>query len=116
MISQEKTVFEQYSFSRKCWEGPCRDSQLTILLVRFFDVAINLEGFWNNDQMTLQVEDVYNVLSKKIPHYDFLMLLDQNSGHGRMREGSLNVNVMNLFFWGKQGNLTDIEIKEIGTY
>jgi len=30
-----------------------------LTLLRFFDVGINLEGFWNYDQMALQVENVY---------------------------------------------------------
>ena len=39
--------------------------QLT--LIRFFDVGVNLEGFWNYDQMALQVEDVFSVLRIKYP-------------------------------------------------
>ena len=75
-----------------------------------------MEGFWNYDQMALQVEDVFDVLAIKYPAYDFLFMLDQSSGHGRMREGSLNVNLMSLKFGGKQDNLRDTTIKEIGPY
>ena len=42
--------------------------QLT--LVRFFDIGVNLE---------------YNVLLVKFPHYNFLLMLDQSSGHGQMK-------------------------------
>ena len=87
-----------------------------LTLVRFFDVGVNLEGFWNYDQMALQVEDVYDVLSVKFPNYDFLFMLDQSSGHGKMREGSLNTNLMSMKFGGKQERMRDTTIKEIGPY
>ena len=73
-----------------------------IILIRFFYVGINLEGFWNYGQISLQVEDIYDILSVKFPHYDFLLLLDQSSGHGKMRRGALNVHNMSLKFGGKQ--------------
>lgn len=86
--------------------------QLTLL--RFFKVGIDLKGFLNYDQMSLQVEDIYDVLTIKLPHYDFLLLLlDQSSGHGRMREGLLNTNVMSSKFGGKQGKLIDTENKRL---
>ncbi len=34
-----------------------------LTLMHFFDVGINLEGFWNYDQMALQGEDIKNVVS-----------------------------------------------------
>ena len=64
-----------------------------------------MEGFWDYDQMSLQVEDIYDVLATKFPPYDFLLLLDQSSGHGKMREGALNANTMSVRWGGKQGNL-----------
>ena len=59
---------------------------------------------------------MYDVVSVKFPHYNFLLLLDQSSGHGRMREGSLNANVMSSKFGGKQEKLRDTQIKEVGPY
>ena len=44
--------------------------------------------------MALQVEDIYNVLGVKYPDFD--LLLDQSSGHGKMREGLSNVNIMGV--------------------
>ena len=67
-----------------------------LTLVRFFEVGVNLEDFSNSDQMALQVEDVYDVLVVKFLEYDFLFMFDQTSGHGKMREGSLNVNNMSV--------------------
>ena len=84
--------------------------------MRFFDVGVNLEGFWNNDRMALQVEDIYDVLAVKFPHYDFLLMLDQSSGHGQMREGALNVNSMSVRWGGKQDKIRSTKIKEVGPY
>ena len=33
-----------------------------LTLVQFSDVEINKEGYWNNNQISLQVEDVYDVI------------------------------------------------------
>ena len=68
-----------------------------------FYVGVNLGGFWNYDQISLQVEDVYNFSATMYPSYDFLLLLDQSSGHGKMREGALNVNTMGVR-WGMAVN------------
>ena len=78
--------------------GTTQKKKLTdqLTLIRFFDVGINLEGFWNYDQMSLQVEDAYDVLAVKYLHYEFLLLLNQSSGHGKMRKGALNVNNMSV--------------------
>ena len=83
-----------------------------LTLVRFFDVGVNLEGFWNYDKMALQVEDVYNVLSVKYPEYDFQFILDQSSGHGKTREGSLNVNLMSMKLLDKRNNQLTYNIIE----
>ena len=87
-----------------------------LTLIHFLDVGVNLEGFWNYDQMALQVEDIYDVLASKFPHSNFLLLLDQSSGHGKMREGSLNVNSMRVRCGGCQENLRETKIKEVGPY
>ena len=41
-------------------------------LLRFFDVGVNEDGYWNYNHMALQVEDVFDILSVKYPDYDFL--------------------------------------------
>ena len=56
----------------------------------------------NYDQMVLQVDDVYDMLVIKYPHYYFLLMLDQSSGHGKMREDALNANSMSVRWGGKQ--------------
>jgi len=87
-----------------------------LTLVRFFEVGVNLEGFWNYDQMALQVEDIYDVLVIKYPNFDFLFMFDQSSGHGKMREGSLNVHNMGVRWGGKQEILRKTKIEETGPY
>ena len=87
-----------------------------LTLVSFFDVEVNLEGFWNYDQMALQVEDIFDVLAIKYPEFDILFLFDQSSGHGKMREGALNANTMSVRWGGRQGRLRKTKINEIGTY
>ena len=42
-----------------------------LTLVRFFDVGVNLEGFWNYDKMSLQVEDIFDILAVKFPNLIF---------------------------------------------
>ena len=46
--------------------------------------------------MALQVEDICDVLTVKLLQFDSLLLLDQSSGHGKLREGALDVNPMSM--------------------
>jgi len=87
-----------------------------LTLVRFFDVGINEEGYWNYNQIALQVEDVFDALAIKYPQYDIVFMMDQSSGHGKMREGALNANLMSVKYGGKQGKLRKTKIREVGTY
>ena len=47
---------------------------------------------------------------------DFLFLMDQSSGHGRMRDAALNANNMSIRFGGKQGMLRKTRLRDIGPY
>ena len=85
-------------------------------MIQYFNIGINEEGHWNYNHIALQVEDVFDILSIKFPGYDFCFLLDKNSGYGRQREGSLNANLINKNFGGKQGKLRDTKIKDLGPY
>ena len=65
--------------------------------------------------MALQVEDIYDVLDVKCNNnnvgdnsninndVEFVLMMDQSSGHGRMREGALNANNMGVRFGARQG-------------
>ena len=77
---------------------------------------MNEEGYWNYNHVALQVEDVFDVLSIKYPSYDLLFVLDQSSGHGRMREGALNVNQMSGKWGGKQSRMRKTKILDVGPY
>ena len=87
-------------------------------LIKYFDVGINEEGYWNYNQMALQVEDVVDCLTVKYKHknVDFLFMMDQSSGHGRMQDGALNGNAMSVRFGGRQLNLRKTIIQDVGTY
>lgn len=84
--------------------------------IQYFNVGINKEGYWNYSQIAPQVGDVFDILSIKFPYCDFCFPLDQSSGHGRMQEGSLNTNLMNKNFGGKQHKSRDTKIKDLGPY
>ena len=43
-------------------------------------------------------------------------MLNQSSGHGKMQEGSLNINSMSAKFGGKQEKLRNTKIQEIDPY
>ena len=81
------------------------EDQLT--LIKYLDVGIKEEGHWNYNQMALQVEDVVDCLTIKYKnkYVDFLFLMDQSSGHGHMRDGTLNTNMMSVRDGWKQSNL-----------
>ena len=71
-------------------------------MVKFFDLGINEEVYWNYFHMALQIEDIFDVLTIKFPGYDFLILMDQSSGHGKKMEGGLNAIEMSVRFGGSK--------------
>ena len=66
--------------------------------------------------MALQIEDMFDVLSVKNPEYNFVVLMDQSSGHGKKMEGSLNAGDMSVRFGGNQQKMHNTTINELGTY
>ena len=66
--------------------------------------------------MALQIEDVFDVLSVKYPEYNFLILMDQSSGHGKRMEGGLNAAEMSVKYGGNQLKMRNMTINELGTY
>ena len=104
----KKEAIEVYGTSK-----PLNDKHT---LLKYFYIGINKEGYWNYNHIALQIEDIYGILSIRFPGYEFCFLFDQSSGHGRMKEGSLNANLMNNVFGGKQSKLMDTKIKDLGPY
>ena len=47
---------------------------------------------------------------------DFVIMMDQSSGHRRMCKGALNTNLMSVKFGGKQSKMRNTVIRDIGTY
>ena len=52
--------------------------------------------------MALQIEDAFDVLCVKYPEYDFTILMDQSSGHGKKMEEGLNAEEMFVRYGGSQ--------------
>ena len=87
-----------------------------LTLVRFFDLGVKEEGYWNYFHMALQIEDIFDVLSIKFPDHDFLILMDQSSGHGKSLSNGLNAAKMNVSYGGTQPAMRKTTIKEVGPY
>ena len=87
-----------------------------LTLIRFFDLGVNEEGYWNFSHMALQIEDVLDILSVKYPNFDFLILMDQSSGHGKSLKEGLNALSMGVKYGGSQPKMRDTKIKEVGPY
>ena len=51
-----------------------KDIDDPLTLVRFFDLGINEEGYWNYFHIALQIEDAFNVLSVKYPNFNFFLI------------------------------------------
>ena len=66
--------------------------------------------------MALQMEDVYDVVSTVYPHFDFVTQMDQSAGHGKKREGGLDVSVMRKKWGGKQSNMRSTITTDYGPY
>ena len=107
---ETKAAIEVYGSTQK------KEIKDPLTLVRFFDVGINEEGYWNYFHMALLIEDAFDVLSVKYPEYDFLILMDQSSGHGKRMEGGLNAAEMSVKFGGSQQKMRNTTINELGTY
>ena len=87
------------------WQHKKKIIRDKLILLQFFDLGINEEGYWNYFHMALQIEDIFDVLSTKFPHHDFFILMDQSSGHGKEMEGGLNAMEMGIKVGGSKKNV-----------
>ena len=85
-------------------------------LVRYFDVGINDEGYWNYDHMCLQNEDCFDILRVVFPKYDYVLLMDQSSGHGKRAGDSLHAPSMSVKYGGLQPKMHPTVVQEVGPY
>jgi hypothetical protein len=76
-----------------------QDVQETLCLT--FDHGKNRDGYWNNDRIAVQTEDVGDILRGLFPDHDVEIHFDNSSGHTKKRKEGLNVNVMNAGWGGK---------------
>ena len=75
-------------YHRNLWQHQKKEEiKDRLTLVRFFDLGINEEGYRDYFHMALQIEDTFDVLSIKYPMHDFVILMDQSSGHVRKMGG-----------------------------
>ncbi len=58
LVFWKKAAIEIYGSTKKEIKEP-------LTLIRFFDLGINGEGYWNYFHMALQIEDTFDVLSVK---------------------------------------------------
>lgn len=85
-------------------------------LIRYFELGMNHDGYWNYNHMALQNEDSFHVLSIKYPNYDFFFIMDNSSGHGKMAENALNVYNMSVQWGGKQSKMHHTIVHDVGGY
>jgi hypothetical protein len=78
--------------------------------LRFFEYGADKEGYWNYSHMALQVEDLVDCLVVLYPDFDFALLFDHSSGHGKSQKDGLNVNLMSKAWGGKQPNMHQSKI------
>jgi hypothetical protein len=70
--------------------------------LRFFDVGVDREGYWDYNHMALQTEDLLDCLLVLFPNHDFVFLFDQSSGHCKRAADGLQAGAMNSSWGGKQ--------------
>ena len=88
----------------------------THLLIKYFDVGIHQDGYWNYDHQALQNEDFYDVISVLYPNYNYVILSDQSSGHGTLLTDALHAPNMSVKWGGNQPKMHTSIIHEVGPY
>ena len=84
--------------------------------MRFFDAGANRDGYWTCSHLKLQIEDLVDCLKVIFPNFDYTILLDQSSGHCKVREDGLVINRMNVSYGGRLNNMRDTIVPEVGTF
>jgi hypothetical protein len=69
--------------------------------LKSFPYGNNHKGYWTNQHMKVQLEDVVDCLPVAFPDLYFLFLFDQSSGHTKKWDDGLLTQNMNVDFGGK---------------
>ena len=85
-------------------------------LIQYFDVGVQEEGYWSHDNIFLQNEDAYDVLSVLYPNHDIVILMDQSTGHRKRSEDALHSHSMSAKYGGSQPQMHPTIIQELGPY
>ena len=51
-----------------------------------------LEGYWSNEHMIIQLEDIVDCINFLHPKFDVVVLVDHSSGHDCLQPDGLNIN------------------------
>ena len=84
--------------------------------MRYFDAGINKDGYWSSSHLKLQLEDLINRLTVIFPQSDYYVMLDQSSGHCKVREDGLLVNRMNVSYGGKISCMRETTVTGVGEF
>lgn len=71
----------------------------------FFVYGKNKQGYWTFEDFAKQCSVLMLCYETLYPNHQLLVEVDHSAGHGKGKEGALNVNNMNGGFGGKQGRL-----------
>lgn len=77
-----------------------------------FAVGNNNDGWWNYQQMCLQIEDVVDVLTCAYPHDEHVLLFDHSSCHDKKLEDGLSATSMNTGYGGSQPTMRKSKLTE----
>ena len=87
------------------------------VLIQNFDFGVNQDGFWSYHHMALQNEDAFDILSVVYPYSDFVILMDQSSGHTKKRENGLDVSKMSKNWGGNKDHvMRSTTVREVGEF
>ena len=69
--------------------------------LRYLKFGVHRDGYWDNAQFLVQVEDLMDCFAIKYPERQMVLEVDHSQGHHKGQEDGLNVNTMNAG-WGKK--------------
>lgn len=86
--------------------------------IKTFGVGVSYEGYWNAFQMSIQFEDVHDIMATMYPDCDIEYYFDHSSCHDKGLKDGLNVNNMNTGYGGAQTHMRDTVLTDgcVGPY